>query len=93
MQPLPIRLRLFVFLFLYESSNLSLEAVDQMYNDPKCKPWNSGNWAPQGYTDRKDLIEKTRAQMAHRYSADGGSTTTGSATYNSHSMPVGNEKV
>jgi len=29
-----------------------------MYNDPKCKPWNSGNWAPPGYTDRKDLIEE-----------------------------------
>jgi len=61
-----------------------------MHNDPKCKPWNSGNWAPQGNTDRKDLIEKTRARMTHRYSADGGSSATGSATYNS---TLGNEKV
>ena len=76
----------FVFLFLYESSNLSLEAVDQMYNDPNCKPWTSRAWAPPGYTDRRDLVEKTRAAEAapavqiekptRRWSA------TGSATYN-----------
>ena len=79
----------FVFLFLYESSNLSLEAVDQMYNDPNCKPWTSRSWAPPGYTDRRDLIEKTRAAQA-----DGGETptekaarrssATGSATFNEH---------
>ncbi|KIY62582.1 general substrate transporter [Cylindrobasidium torrendii FP15055 ss-10] len=52
---------LVVFFFLYESSGLSLEAVDQMYNDPNCKPWTSRNWAPPGYKDRKDLIEQIRA--------------------------------
>lgn len=36
-----------VFFFLYESSNLSLENVDRMYNDPNCKPWNSKKWIPE----------------------------------------------
>ncbi|KAI9456056.1 general substrate transporter [Lactarius psammicola] len=90
----------FVFFFLYESSNLSLEAVDQMYNDPNCKPWNSSTWAPPGYRDRRDLIEKTRAAETHRAFADGEapiekatrrSSATGSATYNEPAAP--NEKV
>jgi len=55
-----------VFFFLYESSDLSLEAVDMMYNDPNCKPWTSRNWAPPGYTSRKDLVEQTRAAEAHK---------------------------
>ncbi|KAL1739959.1 general substrate transporter [Schizophyllum fasciatum] len=55
-----------VFLFLYESSELSLEGVDQMYNDPTCKPWTSRTWAPAGYADRKDLVEQTRAAQAHK---------------------------
>ncbi|KAJ8090329.1 hypothetical protein PM082_018925 [Marasmius tenuissimus] len=33
-----------VWLFLYESSDLTLEAVDEMYNDPSCKPWSSRQW-------------------------------------------------
>ncbi|KAK1231921.1 hypothetical protein PQX77_004940 [Marasmius sp. AFHP31] len=33
-----------VWLFLYESSDLTLEAVDEMYNDPSCKPWSSRRW-------------------------------------------------
>ncbi|KAJ7589024.1 general substrate transporter [Mycena floridula] len=35
---------LMVYFFLYESSNLSLESVDKMYNDPTCKPWTSRAW-------------------------------------------------
>lgn len=30
-----------VFFFYYESSGLSLEQIDIMYNDPHCKPWKS----------------------------------------------------
>ena len=76
-----------------------------MYNDPQCKPWTSRSWAPPGYTDRRDLVEKTRAaEEAHRSSfAAGGeeipvdkatrrSSATGSATYNEHdrsAAPVG----
>jgi hypothetical protein len=78
----------FVFLFLYESSNLSLEAVDQMYNDPSCKPWTSRSWAPPGYTDRRDLIEKTRAAQTDGEipieKAPCRSSATGSATFNEH---------
>ncbi|KAF8585286.1 general substrate transporter [Ramaria rubella] len=33
-----------VYLFLYEPAGLSLENVDNMYNDPKCKPWTSRGW-------------------------------------------------
>jgi len=33
---------LVVFFFYYESSSLSLEQVDMMYNDPHAKPWTSG---------------------------------------------------
>jgi len=49
-----------VYFFLYESSNLSLENVDLMYNDPNCKPWNSDKWAPEGYKDRRELIESVK---------------------------------
>jgi SP family sugar:H+ symporter-like MFS transporter len=84
----------FVFLFLYESSNLSLEAVDQMYNDPNCKPWTSRSWAPPGFTDRRDLVEKTRAAEGTSTGVEKPtrrSSATGSATYNE---PVRtNEKV
>ncbi|EIN04111.1 general substrate transporter [Punctularia strigosozonata HHB-11173 SS5] len=55
-----------VYFFLYESSDLSLESVDQMYVDPACKPWKSRTWAPPGYADRTDLIEQTRAAEAHK---------------------------
>ncbi|KAG7087320.1 hypothetical protein E1B28_013297 [Marasmius oreades] len=33
-----------VYFFLYESSDLTLEAVDEMYNDPDCKAWTSRKW-------------------------------------------------
>ncbi|KAI0033578.1 general substrate transporter [Vararia minispora EC-137] len=59
-----------VFLFLYESSDISLEAVDMMYNDPDCKPWTSRTWAPPGYNDRKDLIDQTRAAEQHKAIAE-----------------------
>jgi len=76
-----------------------------MYNDPNCKPWNSSTWAPPGYRDRRDLIEKTRAAQEHnRAFADGEeppiekatrrSSATGSATYNEHDRSAApNEKV
>jgi len=44
----------FVFFVLYEPKGLSLEAVDQMYCDPKCKPWTSTKWVPPGYAHRED---------------------------------------
>jgi sugar porter (SP) family MFS transporter len=84
----------FVFLFLYESSNLSLEAVDQMYNDPNCKPWTSRSWAPPGFTDRRDLVEKTRAAEGESTGVEKPtrrSSATGSATYNEPART--NEKV
>ncbi|KAI0321540.1 general substrate transporter [Amylostereum chailletii] len=55
-----------VYLFLYESSDISLEAVDMMYNDPTCKPWTSRSWAPEGYKGRHDLIEQSKAAEAQK---------------------------
>ncbi|KII90375.1 hypothetical protein PLICRDRAFT_52115 [Plicaturopsis crispa FD-325 SS-3] len=55
-----------VYLFLYESSELSLEAVDMMYCDPTCKPWTSRQWAPPGFSSRRDLVEQTRAAEANK---------------------------
>lgn len=72
-----------VYLFLYESSELSLEAVDmvratplctlclpnmsaKMYCDPTCKPWTSRQWAPPGFSSRRDLVEQTRAAEANK---------------------------
>ncbi|TFK51298.1 general substrate transporter [Heliocybe sulcata] len=60
-----------VFLFLYESSDISLEAVDQMYSDPACKPWTSRQWAPPGYANRTDLIQQSRAAEGHKPLASG----------------------
>lgn len=55
-----------VYFFLYESSDLTLESVDNMYNDPECKPWTSRSWAPAGYTSRYDLVEQTKAAQARK---------------------------
>lgn len=55
-----------VYFFLYESSDLTLETVDQMYCDPECKPWNSRHWAPAGYESRHNLVEQTKAAEAHK---------------------------
>lgn len=46
-----------VWFFLYETKSLSLENVDAMYTDPKIKAWNSKNWVPAGYTDRKTRVD------------------------------------
>jgi len=53
-----------VWFFLYESSDLSLENVDLMYNDPSCKPWTSTRWAPPGFASRAHLAEVQAAQAA-----------------------------
>lgn len=50
-----------VYFFLYESSGITLEAVDQMYNDPNVKPWTSSKWVPPGYESRADLSSQADA--------------------------------
>ncbi|KAF8196983.1 general substrate transporter [Pholiota molesta] len=62
---------LMVFFFLYESSDLTLESVDMMYNDCNCKPWHSRQWAPVGYASRYDLVVQTRAAQARKPLASG----------------------
>lgn len=37
---------LIVYFFLYESSNLTLEQVEEMYNDPSIRAWNSSSMSP-----------------------------------------------
>ncbi|KAI0697996.1 general substrate transporter [Cytidiella melzeri] len=60
-----------VYIFLYESSDLSLESVDAMYNDPTCKPWTSSKWSPEGFIDRDDMIAQDRAGAAESKTAGG----------------------
>ncbi|GAA5840759.1 hypothetical protein JCM11251_001691 [Rhodosporidiobolus azoricus] len=71
-----------VYFFLYESSGLSLENVDRMYNDPNCKPWNSRRWVPPGHESRNDYVQGIKAEgkvrgekPAHRELADDVSDT------------------
>ncbi|PSR84219.1 hypothetical protein PHLCEN_2v5507 [Hermanssonia centrifuga] len=47
-----------VYFFLYESSDLSLENIDKMYNDPNCKPWTSRSWAPEGFDSRAHMLDQ-----------------------------------
>jgi len=60
-----------VYFFLYESSDLTLESVNLMYTDPTCKPWTSRQWAPPGFTSRRDLIEQIRASEQSKPLASG----------------------
>ncbi|KAJ1023439.1 hypothetical protein NDA16_003056 [Ustilago loliicola] len=50
------------FFFVYESSDLTLEDVDAMYNDPNCKAWHSTKWVPAGYTSRDQIKKKDDTQ-------------------------------
>jgi len=49
-----------VYFFLYESSGLSLEAVDMMYQDAASKPWNSRQWVPEGYSSREEYETRVK---------------------------------
>ncbi|KAI5452213.1 hypothetical protein NCC49_001148 [Naganishia albida] len=61
----------FVYFFLFESSKISLEMIDRMYSEPGLKAWQSGRWAPDGYANRKQLVEdeKTGGETTHIESA------------------------
>lgn len=55
-----------VWFFLYESSGLSLEAVDTMYRDESVKPWQSTSYIPPGYASRyanKRMAKTTGADV------------------------------
>ncbi|TFK67311.1 general substrate transporter [Pluteus cervinus] len=65
-----------VYFFLYESAHLPLESVDDMYNDPQCKPWTSRRWCPPGYTNREEFLE-TMSKKSRR-------PLPGQATLNDH---------
>ncbi|GAA6015405.1 hypothetical protein JCM10207_008975 [Rhodosporidiobolus poonsookiae] len=81
-----------VFFFLYESSGLSLENVDRMYNDPSVKPWTSAKWVPPGAESRKDYTEGLKAEQknvgekpAHRELADDAHSADGTYVEPRHS--------
>lgn len=66
---------LMVFFFYYESANLTLEHVDIMYNDPKCKPWNSTGWIAPGTQYRGGpTVDETALKKAVAGSQNGSST-------------------
>jgi len=46
-----------VFFFYYDSSNLTLEQVDDMYIDKETNPWKSNSWVPKGYKSRREAAE------------------------------------
>ncbi|WFC98745.1 hypothetical protein MYAM1_001477 [Malassezia yamatoensis] len=48
---------LLIYFFLYETSNLTLEAVNDMYLDPNVNAINSSKWVPEGYTSRHGVKE------------------------------------
>ena len=35
-----------------------------MYCDPDCKPWNSANWAPEGFASRADIVNQAERERA-----------------------------
>jgi len=64
-----------VYFFLYESADLSLEAVDQMYVDPKVKAWNSVSWAPEGWGSRDDFAAHLAEEQKYSHSEQKESVT------------------
>ncbi|KAN0066035.1 hypothetical protein ACQY0O_000128 [Thecaphora frezii] len=52
------------YLFVYETADLTLEAIDDMYNDPSCKAWTSSNWVPAGLESRDQIKNKDMGQAA-----------------------------
>lgn len=36
----------FVYFLIYETKGLSLEQVDELYEDKSCKAWRSAGWRP-----------------------------------------------
>ncbi|KAF8313818.1 general substrate transporter [Clavulina sp. PMI_390] len=58
-----------VYFFLYESSGLSLEAVDAMYSDRGVKAWQSSSSIPPvGYHSRGEDVAttKTKGEVGHQ---------------------------
>ncbi|KAF8476842.1 general substrate transporter [Kalaharituber pfeilii] len=53
-----------VFFFCYESSNLTLEQVDMMYNDSNSKPWTSGKWvSPENSSRHKTAMDNFNEEV------------------------------
>lgn len=63
-----------------------------MYNDPTCKPWTSGSWAPVGYSSRRDYY--TQKKTVETKTFDNGENATGviSGSVSSFEKSKENEK-
>lgn len=71
---------LVVYFFVYETANLDLEAIQDMFGDRSVKPWNSHKWVPAGCTSRNDVkhdIEQTKPENDELLSADQNELHTG----------------
>ena len=71
---------LVVYFFVYETANLDLEAIQDMFGDPSVKPWNSHKWVPAGCTSRNDVkhdIVHTKPENDELLSADQNELHTG----------------
>lgn len=55
---------LVVWCFVYESENLTLEAVDEMYRTKDLKAWQSSKWVPAGWHDRNSRMDADMADDA-----------------------------
>ncbi|PKI85573.1 hypothetical protein MVES1_000710 [Malassezia vespertilionis] len=60
-----------VYFFVYETFNLTLEAANDMYLDPNCKPWNSAKWVPPGYTSRPGFKANVEKELENLSNATG----------------------
>jgi len=41
--------------FVYETADLTLESIDEMYGDSSANAWNSSKWVPAGYASRGEM--------------------------------------
>jgi SP family sugar:H+ symporter-like MFS transporter len=59
-----------VYFFVFESENLTLEAVDEMYRTKDLKPWKSSSWVPAGWHDRNNRMDADMADDVTRVGSE-----------------------
>lgn len=47
------------YFFVFETADLTLEQIDDMYGDYSLKAWQSRSWLPAGVNSRKELKAET----------------------------------
>jgi len=61
---------LVVYFFVFESENLTLEAVDEMYRTKDLKAWKSSSWIPAGWHDRNNRMDADMADDVTRVGSE-----------------------